>query len=245
MTDDLKSFISAYEKSLNKPYVYMLYCFMNLCTKSEPMALLSMTVKVRGGEFELEKVARASIPDDDHFCLQPYRESDIQPIIRAVMEEHPEFTPKPKLADKEEFVDLDETNILEDDPRIRVVLCTIPPVDKDRRDLLMNLVDGFYDNCKKQMEEEKMRTSSSLVKKYSKLLTEKEMDEAKQEMDKSYECFAESRDKLKDSKVDEIEEAYQRYLERQSEEETKKQEKEAAEGNFVKASMNMFADDDE
>jgi ribosome recycling factor len=245
MENKIEFLVEAYSKDLNKPYVYMLFCFMNLCTESDPTSLLSTTVVVNGRDFDLEKVAAVYIPDKDHFCIKPTIEENIPYIIEGLMKEHPEFTPKPMLVDNTGFVGIEDAQ--ENDPRLKIVLCTIPPVNKDRRDLLIDFVDAFYQKCKIQMEELKVKYSSRLVKDYTHVLSAEDMDNAKDKFNENYQLYTQYRDKLKEDKIKEIEDAYQRYLENQEGKDLGSSNDKGQEATHknIATSMNMFAEDDE
>jgi ribosome recycling factor len=242
MENDIDILEEAYSKSLNQKYVYMMYSFMNICTESDPGALLSMSVIAAGKERNIEEVANVAVPDKQHYYIIPFRESFIPAIIKGVVEEHPEFTPKPKLVDHDTIIDLEEAE--EDDPRQRIVVCTVPEVNKDRHDLLLELTDTFYQKCKTEMTELQIKFMKQLMK-YQNLLSEEEMNEEKNNLEKIYNQYVDMRDKLNDDKVKSIEEAYQRYLEHQSEESKDSIGAKTSQNKNIATSMNMFAEDDE
>ena len=109
----------------------MLYYFhlCNLCIKADPMALLSATVELNGGELNLEDVADAGMADEYTFVITPRSAEYIFPICKAIKLEHPEF----KMEEKQ------EQNPLTDEQET-VIYYTMPEVNEDRRDVCMDYI---------------------------------------------------------------------------------------------------------
>lgn len=72
-----------------------------------------------------------------------------------------------------------------------------------------------------------------------------DINAAKDELEGIYNTYVETRDKLKEDKIKEIEDAYQQYLKKHTEEENIRKEQADAKGEKAGFSMNMFAEGDE
>ena len=197
--------LNEYEKVLDG-YTGLLTCrLLNLCVKAHPIALIPVLVELWGEEKLFEEVADCAIPDDDHIEAYPKNEEFIFAIGKGVLEVHPEFIMK-------------EKTVKMGDQDMRILSFKVPPVDKDRRDILNNGVDVFYQETKAQYDETKAKYSAKIAERLSK----NNCDIAQQTVD----------DKKK-----EIEEAYQRYLQNKATAEKAAMEQQAAEGEDVKSKL--------
>ena len=87
----------------------------------------------------------------------------------------------------------------------------MPEVNKDRYDLLTKLTKGFYDECAVQIDAAYAKEQARFVD----LLLHApaaDADEAIGAMKEIYDKGKEETEKIRDEKLKEIEEAYQRYL---------------------------------
>ena len=114
-------------------------------------------------------------------------------------DEHPEFL-------QEIVPEIFYENQTEKEPTL---LLTMPPVNKDRRDLLLKGVDGLYNDTKAKFERLKAICVNELTVNLSENPTM--LDEAKEALEKEYEKKKELLEQYKQKKIDEIEEAYRRY----------------------------------
>lgn len=106
-------------------YQYLLtYRYHNLCVKAEPMALLSVIVRMDGEEQEIEQVADVVVPDEYHFQILPKMTNSLEEINMGILTVHPEFEPSFELMDPE-------------NPDTEYLIYKMPDVDKERRDMLM------------------------------------------------------------------------------------------------------------
>jgi hypothetical protein len=219
-----------------------MFCMLNICVKAEPVALIPIKVTINGNEYDIEDIANMGLPNKSQYCLIPNNESHIEPLIRDVLKEHPELKAEVKVMTKDGFYDMDEVDDGED--RQKVVLLTVPPVDKDRHDTMIELVDLFNKKCKNDMEIIKVKSDAKIGKA---LLNESEetIDEVKENVETLTNSYSDMREKQISDKKEEIEEAYKLYLENHEKEETKKREEQEARGENVGFSMNMFSKDDE
>jgi hypothetical protein len=219
-----------------------MFCMLNICVKAEPVALIPIKVKIHGNEYDIEKLAKVGLPNKFQYCLIPNNEAHIEPLTRDVLKEHPELKAEVKVMTKDGFFDADEVD--DSDSRQKVVLLTVPPVDKERHDTMIELVDLFNDKCKKDMQIIKVKYDIKIGKA---LLNKSEetIDEVKGRVETLTGSYSDMRDKQINDKKEEIEEAYKLYMENHEEQEAKKREEQEARGERVGFSMNMFGSDDE
>ncbi len=230
-----------YDRTLSRHVYYMLYSFLNLCTEAEPAAMLSISVPMEGKSFCIEDLADLTIPDKDHFCIIPKNEVYISQLLRGVLIEHPELKPKIMFLGKERFLDIDEVE--ENAEYQKLIICTVPEVNKERYDILQNTIDAFYQKCKIDMDKLHIDYTCKQTKILNKRPIE-EMDEVKEEMDKTTDVYVKMREDMYSMKKAEIEDAYQRYLEKQKEKAALIQEEVDAKGEHVGLRMKMHSDDE-
>ena len=222
---DAKAQLSGYAALLN-------YRFMNLCVKAEAPALLSVTVEVGNNSLDLEKTAMArNAPGrDDQFEIYPLDHSLFFAISKGIKKAHPEFQLEEKSIEGSE------------DEEDKFILATMPVVNKDRRDALMNGVSALSDECKVNMD---VAYSKYLGQIMTKLVgaPPQEIDEAKDEMQSLYDEHSKLCKEYREEKEKEIEEAYQRYTTEQSEADAKQQENDASHGRDKALSMRMMREE--
>lgn len=243
MTSDITELHEKYQKELSGQAMLLLFNYLNICTDAEPTALLPIRVMVDGHERSLEEVAEIYRPDDFHFYVVPRDDKHLKFIIIGVMRAHPEFSCAIKCIDKKE-------NITDHDPSqplaegcTKFIELSIPKVDKDRRDVLLNLVDTLYEQKKKQMEKVDLRftpKNAALCQNKSPEDANEAQDSFKKIHDRNFRMI----DKQKKDKIEKIEEAYRRYLRENAEQEAQRQEIEAAHNRNAGMSMNMFDGDE-
>lgn len=231
-----------YDHTVGMHVFYMNYSFLNLCTEAEPAAMLSIPVLLGGKTLHIEDLADLTIPDKKHYCILPKSESHLSSLLHGVLTEHPELKPEIMFLGKDCFLSMDEVE--ENAEYQKLILCTVPEVNKERYDVLMDIVEAFYQKCKLDME--KLRTDYTVRQtKALKNALPQEMDEAKESMDKTTELYVKMREELYSMKKTEIEDAHKRYLEKQKEKAALLQEASDAKGEFAGFSMKLFSDDNE
>ena len=169
-----------YDHTLSRRVSLLMFCYLNLCTKTEPAALLSVPVTMGGKSYGLEEVAEVAF-------------------------------------DGEKLLNPDE---VEDEDPILLILSTIPEVNKERHDALLKAVDIFYDKCKVEMEKYKANYTAQLVQALENNTSENP-DEAKDKLEQTNDTYTKMRDELKEKKIKEVEDAYQRYLAKETEKENR------------------------
>lgn len=177
------------------------YRMTNLCVKSEPTALMPVTVVLGGAEYNLEEVANILKPDDFSFDVYPKNQNNLQEVISSILDVHPEFKMEMK-TDKAENEGGEEK---------RHILYTMPKVNKDRRDLLNETAKTFHKECVANLDVEYAELQARLVEPFTKMSL-LEIDEAREAFKKAYDLAKDQCDKMLQLKLNEIEEGYQRYL---------------------------------
>lgn len=178
------------------------YRMMNLCVKAEPGALVPVVVTVGGKDYDLEEVAQVCRPDDYNFEIRANNEDYLQNIIDGIFDVHPEFIFEMKT----------EKDI--NDKEINFAHYTMPEVNKDRYDLLTETTKAFYNECIANIDAiyalKEAKLAEVVVEAPSVADEAKEM---KDELEEYYHNGKEEAEKMRDMKLQEIEEAYMNYLE--------------------------------
>jgi ribosome recycling factor len=224
----IESIIHEMEGRLNGYVSLLIYRYANLCVKAQPLALLSAEIiDEERGKLPIEKVAGVLMPDEFHLKIVPFDPSYIFPLCKAIKLEHPEF--------KQDLVVPDDST----DERERNLILTMPVVNKDRRDALLEAVDTLYDGCKAKMDKTCADYRLKLEKKIVVLPTDDERNEAKDALEAKIKTYQDMADLNKTEKVKEIEEAYQRYLDEQTSKRNKADEAAAARGEHAGRQMRV------
>jgi ribosome recycling factor len=217
--DDAQKKMGAYIALLN-------YRYMNLCVKADIAALLPVSVYADGEELNIEDVANVNMPDEYQLGVYPKEPNDLQPIIQGIYEAHPEF----KM----------EINSVEgsEDEASKYVLYTMPDVDKNRHDFLINGVKGLYEECQARVD----AVYANYQARFAELLVNasvSDADEANKALDEAHNKCDNMVDELLDKKTQEIEDAYKKYL---TEEEDRKKAENVI--DFTK-NFRMFNEEEE
>ena len=180
---------------------------------------------------KIEEVAGLTIPDEFHMKLVPFDKRFIFPLCKALKQEHPEF--------KQDLIKPDDV----EDEEERVLILTMPVVNDDRHDELIDAVDVLYDGCKAQVDKTVATYKIKLEPKIIPLVQD-ERDEAQAAFDNSVKLHTDGVEQLKADKLAEIEEAYQHYLTEQTEKQTAADEKAAARGENAGQAFNINQEDE-
>jgi hypothetical protein len=193
-----------YEKL--KGYVAMLnFRYLNMCIKVEPASLIPVKVNIEGSEKNLEQVAMVTKKDDYRFWILPKYDDDMKAICEGIAKVHPEFRQK-EMTMKIEGLEGEGTS-----HDVRYLQLTMPEVDDKYYKALKDAVDVFYDQCKTLMEAAANQAKAEIAVK-SVGEPKEDVDGIKKEVDKLIKSSEESRDKLRDKKLKDIEEAYKNWL---------------------------------
>lgn len=235
----IKEYDSLAEK-LSSYVGIMDYRFKNLCIKAEPVSLLPIEVLVEGDLQKLEECATIGKDNDYQFMIFPNYDDDLVTIVKGITESHPEF----KIEGKTMTVDSTDGEGHDKTVDVRYLLVTMPEVNDDRYDALRDGVDVVYNECKIQME-----SANAVSKtKFAQLAageTKEDLETLDKELKKLNKQWDEQRDKIHQAKLDEIEEAHNRWLSKLSEQKKDQQDIEDARGEKVAKSMRMTPEDNE
>lgn len=201
------------------------YRMMNLCVKAEPGALVPVIVTVGGKDYNLEEVAQIRRPDDYIFEIRANNSDYLQNIIDGIMDVHPEFVFEMKT----------EKDIEEKD--VSYAQYTMPEVDKDRYDLLSETTKAFYNECLVSIDAVYAQKEAKLAEVAIHAPAE-DVQQIKDELDEYYQNAKDEAQKMRDMKLQEIEEAYLHYQE-------KEQDREIGKINSFDYSQGMRLDQDE
>ena len=193
--------------TLNAQFSYRL---MNLCVKAEPVSLLSVEAMIEGESQKLEKCAQIGKEDDYSFQIFPNYDGDIPALAKAIFMDHPEFKQELKTMQ----VDISEDESKPDMQDVYYIQVTMPEVDDNRYDVLKNGVKGLYEENKAQME----AVSAKYDAKFATLLdgeSPEDVKKVKEARDKQTKTWYEQRDKIYNDKLQEIEDAHEKWQHQQ------------------------------
>ena len=199
--------------TLNAQFAYRL---MNLCVKSEPVALLPILVNIEGELQKLEECAQISKDDDYTFKVFANYSSDIPALAQGIFKTHPEF--KQELFEEEvEYIDEDGEERVD---KVPYILLTMPEVNDDRYDVLKDGVKAIYEDTKVKMENVIANADAKLTTLMANE-SEADIEKVKKNRDKQVKTWTEQRDKVYNKKLQEIEEAHSKWLLEQSDQRLK------------------------
>ena len=207
------SIISLLEQASRKMSGYaalLNYRFQNLSVLANPEALLSVNVMIDGDPQPIEKVARACNADgrEDQFELYPLHTEYLRPLLKGLVTAHPEY--------KIELKGLNDNEESEDDEKF--ILATMPEVDKNRHDVLMDAVSTLSEGCDSLIKATVGRYSGEIAL----TLATAKPDEIKEATD-ALKNLQDRHDDLckqfRTAKEKEIEDAYAQYQAREAEKE--------------------------
>ena len=195
--------------TLNAQFAYRL---MNLCVKSEPVALLPILVNIEGELQKLEECAQISKDDDYTFKVFANYSSDIPALAQGIFKTHPEF--KQEMFEEEvEYIDEDGEERMD---KVPYILLTMPDVDDERYDVLKDGVKVIYEDTKVRMENVIANADVKMAE-LMKDESEAEVEKLKKSRDKQVKTWTEQRDKIHAEKLQEIEEAHNKWLNEEAE----------------------------
>ena len=216
------------------------YNLKNLCIKAEEVSLLPVQVLVEGEMKNLEKCTVIARKDDYSFMIFPKFEEDMLAVAKGIMAVHPEFKQEEKIMKVDTLDENDEPT----EADAHYILVTMPEVDDDRYDALKKGVEALYEGCKNQMD---VANTNADVKLAPMIVDEtpENLRLIKAERDKLNKQWTEHRDGLYHEKLQEIEDAHNKWLNQKADLDQKQKEKEDARGENVTYSMRMGKNDEE
>ena len=210
------------------------YRLMNLCIKAEEASLLPIKVNVDGTSANLENVATLAKKNDYEFIVVPNYTDDMDNIAQSIAMMHPEFK---QTFDKWEVESLNQKQekVMRNVPFIQL---TMPEVNDDRYDLLKETTDLIYDDCKIRMETAKVKATGE-VEGMLAGMTEDETNEVKNAFEQLSEDWESKREAIYQQKIEEIDDAYNKWLGKMGQQEIARMEQEDAMGTNTLTSMRM------
>ena len=212
------------QKKMNGYAALLNFHLMNLCVKAEPAALLPVSLKINGEDAYIENAADITTPQEDQFEIFPKAPELLFSINKAIYLVHPDF----KL----------EVKSKEEDEEDKYILCTMPEVNDDRHDTLM-------EGVKMASEAAKIKIDANFTEYMGKITAQlagakpEEIDEAKKNLEDIYNKHVDLCKEYRKNKEEEIENAYQKYLAKEKEKEQQQKEQEAAKGEKAGFSMKL------
>ena len=202
------------------------------------MALLPVKVLIEGELQNIEKCADVGKDNDYQFMVFPKYEEDLGQIAKGILEVHSEF----KVEGKTMPIESVDENGNDQTVDVKYLLLTMPVVNDDRYKVLKDGVDAIYQDCKIQME-----SANNISKaKFAELApgeTKEDLDKLDKELKRLNKQWNEQRDKIHQAKLDDIEEAHNKWLAEQAEQMQQRTEQENARGEEAAHSMKMNSDD--
>lgn len=220
--DDIRQQMVGYTVLLSFKYV-------NLCIKADAMSLLPVTVYNDGREHEIEEVASVSVANDYQLLVYPKYSEMLPNIIFGIGQAHPEFkmnvkrgemTVMPieeakqyreiKMGAEPEEIDKMTDAEPDGDPEGLFLVYTMPEINKERRDILTLAVKDLHAECVERIDSIYFRHADNIVT----MLTNTPPQEAetlKNALERVYHDNKEHADKLRDEKLQEIDDAYANY----------------------------------
>lgn len=194
-----------FQKRLANRLGLMQFNFADLCVDADPSALLSMKVQDGGEPKNIEDVVDVVKDDWNVFILIPKdKNCDIGAVKSAVDSKHPEF--------RQELVILQSDT---DEDGVKALQLTVPPVDQNRHDLLIQGVDAYVKAFKTQADLEKAVIMARLA--LPLMTASKEEKEAcDASFNEAYDNAVKSSGELADAKKKSIDEAFEKYQEQQA-----------------------------
>jgi hypothetical protein len=216
------------------------YRLKNLCVKAEEVALLPIEVVIEGEPQKLEQCTVIGKKDDYSFMIFPKYDEDLIAVGHGIMLVHPEFKQKVESM-KVDSVDKDG-NPKEVDAHY--ILTTMPEVDDDRYDVLKDGVKACYEECKAKMEAANLKADAKMAQ-ITVGESEEDLEKLKDARQQLNDEWYGQRDKIYEAKLQEIEDAHNKWLSERAESEQERLEKEAAHDEHVATSMRLDAEVEE
>ena len=218
------------------------YRYMNLCVKAEIASVVPVGVIDEGTEFDIEEVADVAIANEYQMVVYPKYTELLRPIIAGIAEAHPEFKLSIKKGEMT-YVSADDEDNSERESRTKsdnldsfpdgelgedntglFLVYTMPDVDKNRRDLLTAAVKSLHTECMMRIDSLYARHAEIFMNMLMNPTSPKEADLLKDKLKQIYEEHKERADKLRDEKLQEIDDGYARYTLKQKDIDTQKNE---------------------
>lgn len=208
------------------------FYYLNLCIEAEEASLLPVKVQVDGEVMTLEQAATIAKKNDYEFMVIPHYEDDVLPVSQGIAQVHPEFK------QKVEKMKLEPIREGEKEDEVPYILLTMPEVDDDRHDFLKDTVDTLYNDCKAHMEAALARATAEITPLMADL-PEEEQNKVKEGIDQLDKNRSSERDSMHEQKLNEIEDAYKKWLSAYAQQQIAKMEDEDAHSDAAAKRMSL------
>jgi len=199
------------------------YVYGNICVKADPVSLLDLEVEEEGYTYKIENLAHVIVHDkegdDDKMDIIPMNgDEDLKTLSEAVAVIHPEFIQSFEVIDTGNHGESGETGGTGDgsddkfkDEQRHFMRLTMPPVNKNRKDLLTDGVNLAYENCNAKLEAINVYFEGSIA---ANIVgeTEKDVESVKKMLEETKRKYAVMADQFKSDKLNEIDAAYRRHI---------------------------------
>ena len=189
----------------------MSYGYCQLCVKADASSILGFEETWNGLPQKIEDLAdvyvHAEEGDDDKLDLFPKRSEYLPLLAKGIFEIHPEFK-----QDLLTFEGVDKED--EDSPDAKYLRLTMPEVNKDRRDVIMDALDLLHKQCLVKLDALKVKYEAKLTQ-LTVTSDPAAVKEAQDTLTEQIDQGKEMCENLTAEKRKEVEDAYQRYLTQQ------------------------------
>lgn len=180
----------------------MKFHFFNLCVDADPVALLNISVPDGGIDRHLEDVVDVAKKDDMTFVFIPYEGTDLEMIVPAIGETHPEFIT--------EFSECRKS--AGSDEKVPLLMVTVPYVDKRRKDVLEKAVGTYKDAFCTYVDAE-VNVAKAKMAPYLLNATKEDQDIIEKLVKDRAKEYKDMAEEAAGDRMKKIEDAYNRYLE--------------------------------
>lgn len=218
--------------------------YAQICIKHEAASLIPIGIDYEGKVKKLEEMADIYFPENeddfDKIYVLPKENLFLSPIIDGIFTVHPEFKIEIFSKGNEQETETEESEEkmgsgfiqqenpeevlskneeeMEDDEKYYYIRLTMPPVNKKRRDFCHEQVKQIFNYTKVKLDKEKVVMKANVAPKTIGY-TDKELDEVNKAMDKAYDDSLKQAEDMRNDKDDEIEMAYNKFVEMYGEDE--------------------------
>ena len=180
----------------------MKFHFFNICVDADPVALLSISVSDGGIDRHLEDMVDVAKKDDMTFVFMPQEGTDLDVIVPAIGETHPEFMLE--MSECRKSTDSDET--------VPLLIVTVPYVDKHRKESLEKAVGTYKDAFCTYVDAE-VNVAKVKMAPYLLTATKEDKDIVEQIVKDKAKEYKEMAETAAADRIQKIEDAYKKYLE--------------------------------
>lgn len=189
----------------------MSYGYCQLCVKADASSILGFEQTFNSLPKKIEDLADVYVHteegDDDKLDLFPKRGEYLPLLAKGIMEIHPEFKQE---ALTYEGVDEEDKDSLD----AKFLRLTMPKVNKDRRDVIMEAIDLLHKQCLAKLDVLKVKYEAKITQ-LTVTSDQAAVKEANDALEEQLDNGKEMCENLTNDKRKEVEDAYQRYLTQQ------------------------------